>query len=119
MGFVLQRCFLGLMPEERRFCVWKKRTKCGVFQFQKEVQINMLGKEKEALPAEGALYTKNAPSAVLNTCNYPCAACTAVIATTLTISSTEQPRERSLTGLARPWMIGPTASASATRSTSL
>lgn len=50
--------------------------------------------------------------------SYPCA-CTAVIAATLTISSTEQPRDRSLIGLASPCITGPTASAPATRSTSL
>ena len=50
--------------------------------------------------------------------DYPCA-WTAVIAATLTISSTEHPLDRSLTGLASPWMIGPTASAPATLSTSL
>ena len=49
---------------------------------------------------------------------YACAL-TAVMDTTLTISSTEQPRLRSLTGLARPWMMGPMASAPARRCTSL
>ena len=37
-------------------------------------------------------------------------ACQAVIATRLTISSTEQPRERSLIGAAIPCRIGPIAS---------
>ena len=41
-----------------------------------------------------------------DTFSYPCAL-TAVIATTLIISSTEHPRLKSFTGFARPWMIGP------------
>ncbi len=42
-----------------------------------------------------------------------------VIAATFTMSSAEAPRERSLQGRLRPWMIGPTARAPARRSTSL
>ena len=34
-------------------------------------------------------------------------ACAAVMATVATMSSTEQPRERSLQGLAMPWRMGP------------
>jgi len=41
------------------------------------------------------------------------------MAETLTISSAEQPRERSLAGRSRPWMIGPVAVAPAMRWTSL
>ena len=39
----------------------------------------------------------------------------AVIAATLTMSSTEQPRDRSFTGMAIPWITGPIASAPASR----
>ncbi len=43
----------------------------------------------------------------------------AVMATVLTMSATRQPRERSLTGLLRPWMTGPMATALAVRWTAL
>ena len=43
----------------------------------------------------------------------------AVMATVLTMSTTVQPRERSLTGLRRPWMTGPMATAPAERWTAL
>ena len=46
-------------------------------------------------------------------------ACTAVIATVLTMSSTRAPRERSLTGLRSPWSTGPIATAWALRCTAL
>ena len=42
-------------------------------------------------------------------------ACTAVIATVLTMSVTVHPRERSLTGLRKPCSTGPTATAPAER----
>src|SRR5699024_848945 len=44
---------------------------------------------------------------------------TAVIATVLTMSWTSAPRERSLTGLLRPWSTGPMATAPAERWTAL
>ena len=44
---------------------------------------------------------------------------TAVRATVLTMSSTRAPRDRSLTGLLRPWRMGPTASAPEERWTAL
>ena len=50
---------------------------------------------------------------------FSAAACTAVMATVLTISGTVQPRERSLTGLFRPWSTGPMATAPAARCTAL
>ena len=43
----------------------------------------------------------------------------AVIATVLTMSTTVQPRERSFTGLRKPWMTGPMATAPAERCTAL
>src|SRR5690606_28084376 len=43
----------------------------------------------------------------------------AVIATVLTMSRTRAPRERSLTGLPRPWRTGPIATAEALRWTAL
>ena len=43
----------------------------------------------------------------------------AVMAMVLTMSRTEAPRDRSLTGLRSPWRIGPTASAPAERCTAL
>ncbi len=43
----------------------------------------------------------------------------AVIATVLTMSCTSAPRERSFTGLLRPWRTGPTATAPAERWTAL
>src|SRR5690606_28104363 len=46
-------------------------------------------------------------------------ASSAVMHATWTMSSTLAPRERSLQGRARPWMIGPNASARASRCTSL
>ena len=49
---------------------------------------------------------------------FPCA-CTAVMATTPTMSSAEQPRDRSFTGAAIPCRMGPSASAFAKRCTSL
>ena len=48
-------------------------------------------------------------------CAYIAAAWQAVMATTLTMSSTEHPRERSLIGAAIPCITGPTASAPAKR----
>ena len=51
--------------------------------------------------------------------HYDSCACTAVNATTPTMSSQEHPRERSLTGLAIPWSIGPYASALPSLCTSL
>ena len=50
---------------------------------------------------------------------FSAAACTAVMATVFTMSGTVQPRERSLTGLLRPWSTGPMATASAARCTAL
>ena len=49
-----------------------------------------------------ALLAKAMNAAVAKTC-YDFAACTAVAAMVFTMSSTEQPRERSLQGLASPW----------------
>ncbi len=46
-------------------------------------------------------------------------ACTQVMAMTPTMSSAEQPRDRSFTGAAMPWVTGPYASARARRCTSL
>ena len=43
----------------------------------------------------------------------------AVIATVLTMSCTSAPRDRSFTGLLRPWRTGPTATAPAERCTAL
>src|SRR5690606_33913888 len=43
----------------------------------------------------------------------------AVMATVLTMSCTSAPRERSFTGLLRPWRTGPTATAPAERCTAL
>ena len=49
---------------------------------------------------------------------FPCA-CTAVMATTPTMSSAVHPRDRSFTGAAMPCRMGPSASAFAKRCTSL
>ena len=46
-------------------------------------------------------------------------ACTQVMAMTPTMSSAVQPRERSFTGAAMPYVMGPYASAFASRCTSL
>ena len=45
-------------------------------------------------------------------------ACTHVMAMTPTMSCAVQPRDRSLTGAAMPWVTGPNASACARRCTS-
>src|SRR5262245_26367498 len=50
---------------------------------------------------------------------YPRSDCSAVTTATLKMSSAEQPRERSLAGLARPCRNGPIAMAPPSRSTSL
>ena len=48
-----------------------------------------------------------------------CCAWMAVMATVLTMSGIVQPRDRSFTGLFRPWRTGPTATAPAERWTAL
>src|SRR5690625_4236670 len=52
-------------------------------------------------------------------CSWVACAWMAVMATVLTMSWTSAPRERSLTGLFRPWRTGPIATAPAERCTAL
>ena len=81
-------------------------------------------KEKPSLPCRQAqkedLPRRQAQEA---DCPYPsiffACACTQVMAMTPTMSSAVQPRDRSFTGAAMPWVIGPYASAFARRCTSL
>ena len=67
----------------------------------------------------GGVFPPFPPDVLFLSVFYFCWACTAVSAHRETMSSTEQPRDRSLTGRARPCMTGPMASAPARRCTSL
>ncbi len=85
--------------------------------------------EFHALEAEGEDFLDHGP-AVAVTAGVPAGAdgegrhfsawaWMAVMATVLTMSVMVQPRERSLTGMRRPWMTGPMATAPAERWTAL
>ena len=79
-----------------------------------------LGSEGKAFPSKAYVKVQQRPSrAPQEYVQFFLPACTKVTAEVMTMSSTEQPRDRSLIGEAKPCKIGPNASAPAKRCTNL